>query len=230
MVKKLVVSFALVLGFAGFPSAWAQKGKQKKERISQAEVKFLDDITVDLGAGPAADKSVAVAPPPAAVFAAPVAAAGNFLIENASHLQLKYAILLNTEVEQLHNLRLFSAIDEWYGVRYQYGGSSKDGIDCSAFVQTLYSASYGTLLPRTASEQYGYTQRIEPTELKEGDLVFFNTSGGVSHVGLFLTNTKFVHASTTGGVMVSDLNEAYWSKRFIGCGRVVPAGDTAIAR
>jgi lipoprotein Spr len=123
------------------------------------------------------------------------------------------------EVEQIQNLHLFKVIDEWLGTRYRLGGSNKDGIDCSAFMQVLFSALYGVNLPRTAKEQYHLSHRISRTELKEGDLVFFNTKRGVSHVGMYLQNNKFVHASSSG-VTISDLYDEYWMRKFIGVGRI----------
>ncbi len=74
-------------------------------------------------------------------------------------------------------------------------------------------------MPRTAREQFKATHQISRTELKEGDLVFFNTSGGVSHVGIYLQNNKFVHAASSAGVMISDLYDNYWSSKFLGAGR-----------
>jgi lipoprotein Spr len=100
------------------------------------------------------------------------------------------------------------------------GGSTKEGIDCSAFVNTLMLSVYAINLPRTSKEQYEAAVKINDDELSEGDLVFFNTKGGISHVGIYLANNKFVHASTSGGVMISDLNEAYWKARYKGAGRV----------
>lgn len=141
-------------------------------------------------------------------------------IEKASALQLKYSVLLNTNVEEVTNMRMFEFIDEWYGTRYRLGGTTKKGIDCSAFSQYLFAAVYNINLPRTAREQYRITSRISRTELKEGDLLFFNTRGGVSHVGVYLQNNRFVHASTSGGVMISDIFENYWVRRFIGVGRL----------
>ncbi len=141
-------------------------------------------------------------------------------VEMASPVQLKYAILLNTEVEQLQNKALLESVDEWYGTRYRLGGTTKSGIDCSAFVQASILAAFGISLPRTAREQYRVTQRISRTELKEGDLVFFNTRGGVSHVGIYLQNNKFIHASTSQGVVVSDMYETYYLKRYVGAGRM----------
>ncbi|HEV8284294.1 MAG TPA: NlpC/P60 family protein [Chitinophagaceae bacterium] len=146
-------------------------------------------------------------------------------IESVSSLQLKYSVLLNTEVEQVQNIPLYQNIDDWYGTPYKLGGYTKNGIDCSAFVQTIFVSAFGITLPRTAKEQYTTTRRISRTELQEGDLLFFNTRGGVSHVGIYLQNNKFVHASISG-VMISDMFEPYYVKHFIAAGRVeskVPA-------
>lgn len=142
-------------------------------------------------------------------------------IEYASEVQLKYAILLNTEVEALPNKTLLEAVDEWYGVRYRSGGNTKSGVDCSGFTVAVYAAAYGLTIPRVSREQYRTSRKISTTELEEGDLVFFNTNGrGVSHVGVYLGNNKFIHASVSRGVMVSDLFESYYLKRFVGAGRV----------
>ena len=141
-------------------------------------------------------------------------------VEKASALQFKYAVLLNTEVEQLEDTRLLEQVDEWYGTRYRMGGTSKTGIDCSAFVQTVCLSAFALALPRTAREQYRDCEKISATELKEGDLVFFNTTGGVSHVGIYLRNNKFAHASSSQGVTVSDLFDPYYLKRYIGAGRI----------
>jgi cell wall-associated NlpC family hydrolase len=113
------------------------------------------------------------------------------------------------------------------GTRYRLGGGDKNGIDCSALMQILFTSLYGITLPRTAREQYDFSRKISRTELKEGDLVFFNTIGGVSHVGMYLQNNKFVHASTSG-VTVSDLYDEYWMKKFIGVGRVEQDQTTAL--
>jgi cell wall-associated NlpC family hydrolase len=145
------------------------------------------------------------------------------VVEVASTLQLKYAILLNTEVENVPNTDLLKKIDEWYGTKYCMGGTTSRCIDCSAFMQILFGSVYGVSLPRTAREQYKVSSRISRTELKEGDMVFFNTRGGVSHVGFYLQNNKFVHASTSG-VTISDLFDPYYLRRFVGVGRVEKTG------
>lgn len=142
-------------------------------------------------------------------------------VGDATLEQFRYAILLNTEVEYLSNKSLYQLIHAWWGTPYKIGGLTQRGVDCSALVQTLMAGAYDIALPRTAKEQKQMAQTISRGELREGDLVFFNTRGGVSHVGIYLHNNKFVHASTSGGVTISDLDEAYWAKRYLGAGRVV---------
>jgi len=142
-------------------------------------------------------------------------------VEKASSVELKYAILLNTEVELLPNAALLATVDEWYGVRYRTGGNNKTGVDCSGFTVAVYASLYGITLPRVSRDQYNNSRKISTTELKEGDLVFFNTRGhGVSHVGIYLGNNHFIHASVSRGVMVSSLFEPYYLQRFVGAGRI----------
>ena len=142
-------------------------------------------------------------------------------LEMYSITQFKYAIQLDVPVETLTNTSLYNLIDDWWNTPYRLGGTTKRGVDCSAFVQTLMLGVFAIQLPRTAREQRSASSKIETDELREGDLVFFNTRGGVSHVGVYLHNNKFVHASTSGGVMISDLNDVYWRRKFLGAGRIL---------
>lgn len=143
-----------------------------------------------------------------------------FNIEKADWLQLKYAIMLDATVEKLTNLNLLKDIDYWWGTPYCMGGSGESCIDCSSFSQSLMSDVFNRRLPRTAQQQYDSSEHIDVEDLQEGDLVFFHTTGrGISHVGVYLLNNKFVHAATSGGVMISDLNDSYWRPRYKGAGR-----------
>lgn len=139
-------------------------------------------------------------------------------------LQIKYAELIGTEATSLPSLSLLLALEEWYGTPYLWGGTTKRGIDCSAFTKAMYQSVYGVSLPRVSRDQHHATQRIPLTNLQEGDLVFFNTRGrGVTHVGIYMGNNKFAHASTARGVVISDLNEEYYRRRYLGAGR--PSAD-----
>lgn len=149
-----------------------------------------------------------------------------FTLETFLPFQFKYAIMLDESVEKLTNVSLYKAIDDWYGTRYRYGGTSHRGIDCSAFMQVLGQYAFGWMLPRTAREQYASLSRISREDLKEGDLVFFNTTGGVSHVGMYLQNGKFIHSSTSNGVAISSLDDNYWKARFIGARRAPSQKET----
>jgi len=144
--------------------------------------------------------------------------------EEYDPLQFKYAILTNTPVEELNNPRLLSFMDHWYGVPYHYGGHSEDGIDCSAFTCQLISDVYNVnQLPRMSVDQYKATRRIPKKDLREGDLVFFHTLGKghkVTHVGVYLYNNRFVHASIAG-VQINDLGEGYYLHHYVGAGRVI---------
>lgn len=148
----------------------------------------------------------------------------SFNIERAGYLQLKYAVIIDATVEKLTNIPLLETIDKWWGTKYCLGGNTENCIDCSAFTQVVMRDVFNTILPRTAQEQYDNSEKIELADLQEGDLVFFHTTGrsrDITHVGVYLRNNKFVHAATSGGVMISDLNEKYWQPRFRGAGRVV---------
>lgn len=148
----------------------------------------------------------------------------SFNIERAGFLQLKYAVIIDATVEKLTNIQLLETIDKWWGTKYCLGGSTENCIDCSAFTQVVMRDVFNTTLPRTAQEQFDNSDKIDLADLQEGDLVFFHTTGrnrDITHVGVYLLNNKFVHAATSGGVMISDLNEKYWQPRFRGAGRVV---------
>jgi lipoprotein Spr len=141
-------------------------------------------------------------------------------IECFSSLQFKYAQLLDVEVEAVTNIILFKEIEKWLGTRYRYGGASDKGIDCSAYSATLVHSVFGLVLPRTARDQYAGCIKLDKEQLQQGDLVFFNTRGGISHVGVYLGNGYFTHASTSIGVTISNLSETYWSKKFVSGGRL----------
>ena len=143
-------------------------------------------------------------------------------IEKANWLQLKYSIKMDIAVEEIKNIPLLQKIDEWWGTPYSLGGNSKSGVDCSYFTLDVMRDVYAINLKRTAAEQYEQSNKIQWNELKEGDLIFFKTEGRsrISHVGIYLTNNKFAHASTSQGVTIGDLSDPYWQNRLYSLGRI----------
>ena len=119
------------------------------------------------------------------------------------------------------NQLLYETINSWLGVPYKYGGTDRNGIDCSAFVGTVYRKVYGINLHRTSNDMLQDVTLITRSQLREGDLLFFtNSKGKVSHVGIYLKNDLFAHSSTSNGVSVSKLDSKYWSDHFYKGGRV----------
>ncbi|WP_338557182.1 bifunctional murein DD-endopeptidase/murein LD-carboxypeptidase [Erwinia sp. E_sp_B04_7] len=117
--------------------------------------------------------------------------------------------------------RLMDQYADWKGVRYRLGGTSKRGIDCSAFVQTTFREQFGLDLPRSTYEQEDTGKSINRGKLRAGDLVLFRAGSTGRHVGIYLGNDNFVHASTSSGVMISNLNDNYWKKRYREARRVL---------
>ncbi len=193
--------------------------------IAQPSFRFIDGIELNNDAVYASASVNAVSESVQPISATPVAPTkisfSSLATEACVKLQFKYAQLIDSEIEFVSNLALFEFIDEWWSVAYRYGGTTKKGIDCSAFSSLLMSTVFGIKLPRTAREQYKHATKISLEEAKEGDLLFFNTTGGVSHVGVYLANNYFVHASSSSGITISNLDDSYYSKRFLGAKRPV---------
>lgn len=107
--------------------------------------------------------------------------------------------------------QLYEQHQQWQGTPYRLGGQSRTGIDCSAFVQTTFMDQFGIALPRTTSQQLDVGQQISKADLQAGDLVFFRNG---QHVGIYLEEDKFLHASTRIGVTISSMNNVYWSRKY----------------
>lgn len=118
--------------------------------------------------------------------------------------------------------QLWNEIDKYLGVPYRWGGTTNRGMDCSGLVLTVYQNAVGVKLPRMARDMFRGGEYISRRELKIGDLVFFEKieKSGVSHVGIYVGNAEFVHASTKAGVIVSNLNDKYYRERYVGARRV----------
>ncbi len=115
-------------------------------------------------------------------------------------------------------------IDELIGVKYQYGGSTTSGFDCSGFTGYVF-AKMGLDLSRRSVDQASQGEKVAKADLKAGDLVFFDTSGknngNISHVGIYVGNGKFAHASTRIGVTIDELDSSYYKTRYVTARRVM---------
>lgn len=120
-------------------------------------------------------------------------------------------------------LELGRVIQSFLGRPYSGNSRSGNGLDCSQFTCRVYEKFDGTVLPRTASEQFEFGKRINKGDIRYGDLVFFRTEGHhVSHVGIYVGYDEFVHSSSSSGVIISSIKDKYWKKRFVGGRRIIP--------
>ena len=116
--------------------------------------------------------------------------------------------------------RIMSEFSVWRGTDYRWGGDSRNGIDCSAFTRRIIASVIHRRLPRTAQEQSHMGQRVSQRELKVGDLVFFKTGPNVHHVGVYIGDDSFIHASSSQGVTMSHLSNQYWQAHYLTARRV----------
>lgn len=129
----------------------------------------------------------------------------------------------NTSKEDDKNMRLYAECSLWMGTKYKYGGLTKRGVDCSGLVFNVYKNVYKKTIPRSTKDLSAKSKKISKGSLYAGDLVFFATTGNkkkVSHVGIYLKDGYFIHASSSRGVVVSHLDENYYKKAWVKAGRI----------
>lgn len=192
---------------------------RKSTKGSNGNSRFIDGISINAGKAEKAKYATSSKKTAPKHIEIPEYASGNNSIESASDLQVKYAVRLNTPVENVTDIDLLQLMEHWWGTPYQLGGTSESGIDCSALCQTFLQDLYHLSIPRNSQQQFNNATQVDISQVRQGDLVFFGSGKNISHVGMYITNNKFVHASTSQGVMISDLNDPYWKPRFQGAGR-----------
>lgn len=142
-------------------------------------------------------------------------------VTNKNEFYSEYSKLLGVELNGNEDKEFIKTVAAWLGTPYKYGGASKEGTDCSGFVKTVYESLYKVSLYRSAADLIKNTEIISRKNLETGDLVFFKiNSSKVSHVGIYINENKFIHASSSKGVIVSDLEMDYYKKYFYCGGRV----------
>ncbi|EIJ74453.1 NlpC/P60 family protein [Haemophilus haemolyticus] len=139
-------------------------------------------------------------------------------LEKGNRSGIFHKVRTNRSSALMGDKALAGVYNEWVGTRYRMGGTTKRGIDCSAFMQTTFSEAFGIELPRSTAEQRYLGKQISKSELKKGDLVFFRKN---NHVGVYIGNNQFMHASTGQGVMISSLDEEYWARTYTQSRRIM---------
>jgi cell wall-associated NlpC family hydrolase len=128
----------------------------------------------------------------------------------------------NEALKPLDQSKMMREISKFMGVPYVHGGAGMDGMDCSGYTMTVYKNAIGKLLPRSSVEQSKLGKAVQLSDLKFGDLIFFNTTGeNASHVGIYLGDDLFAHASVSFGVTISSLQSSYFAKRYETARRIV---------
>jgi len=138
--------------------------------------------------------------------------------DNLKSEQLKYHLKKRNAI----TLSLYQSYQKWKNTPYCYGGSSRDGIDCSSLVQIIYKDAFNISLPRTTKDQAKMGYKVAKKEIKEGDLILFKTGYSTHHSGIYLENGNFIHTSTKRGVTLSNLNNPYWKSKYWQTRRILP--------
>lgn len=144
-------------------------------------------------------------------------------VEDPDNLAKEYfSQIMGVALSATSNLKLYEFVYDWIGTPYRLGGGTKKGIDCSGFAFELYNKVFSTLIGSNSRNIFSMVNPINKEELKEGDLVFFKIgSRSITHMGVYMGNNKFAHASSSKGVMISDLDEAYWRRYYYKGGRLL---------
>ena len=141
--------------------------------------------------------------------------------EDKSLIKDYFSQIMGVALSTTSNVKLFQFVYDWIGTPYRFGGSSKNGVDCSAFTKELYSKVFNMDIKRSSRDIFTMVSPVKKEDLKEGDIVFFKIhSRNITHVGVYLGNNRFVQ-SANGGVKISNLDDDYYSHYFFKGGRLL---------
>lgn len=133
-----------------------------------------------------------------------------------------FSQIMGVAMSATSNLKLYQFVYDWIGTPYRLGGDTKKGVDCSGFAYQLYDKVFNTVIGSNSRNIFSMVNPVDKEELQEGDLVFFKIkSRSISHVGVYIGDNKFAHASSSRGVMISNLEEPYWRRYYYKGGRLI---------
>lgn len=140
-----------------------------------------------------------------------------------------FSQIMGVAVSATTSSKMYQFVYDWIGTPYRLGGKSKKGIDCSSFAAQMYDQVFNTAIGYNSRNIYSNVDKVKKGDLKPGDFVFFKIrSKNITHVGVYIGDNKFAHASTSKGVMISNLKESYWNRYYFNGGRV-QQGDRGFA-
>lgn len=133
-----------------------------------------------------------------------------------------FSQIMGVAISATSNLKLYQFVYDWIGTPYRLGGTNKNGVDCSGFAYQLYDKVFHTVIGNNSRNIFSMVNIVDKEDLQEGDLIFFKIkSSSISHIGVYIGDNKFAHASSSRGVMISNLDESYWKKYYYKGGRLL---------
>jgi cell wall-associated NlpC family hydrolase len=222
MLNKLlfiVLVFAIIVGCSPSTNAQRYGSKKSKSKQTSTSTRYQKDNSIIKDS--ISTQSIAATPDTTIIDEFDEAPPTENLVDKKRFIA-NYKNYINPDIPQSFREEVLLEIIRYLDTPYKYGGNSENGIDCSGFTKNVFLSAVNIELPRTAREQFNTGDKIDRDDLEFGDLVFFNTTkrSFPGHVGLYIGDNQFIHASRKLGVTISSFDESYYLKRYVGARRI----------